>query len=213
MMNEEYPYPLFDERGQVACQICGKSFLTISPQHLKKHNIKFADYFKRYPNAPKTSDQFDARSKYGKNKTLFKEQEDKSMLGDELIVNEEPEVEEFPMQKELERIIKFQSPMERTKNKILDHLRLFYSNMEMDYSIRQYGRQDRKLRFEFITDFSDPVLKVVVQFPDTFWHNREDHIADSVKRVKLEQFGWVVVDIYGNNPKLNFIEKVIQDTF
>jgi len=213
MMNEEYPYPLFDEKGQVACQICGKPFLTISPQHLKKHNIKFADYFKRYPNAPKTSEKFDARSKYGKNKTLFKEQEEKSMLGDELVVNEQPEIEEFPMQKELERIIKFQTPMERTKHKILDHLRLFYTNMKMDYSIRQFGKQDGNLRFEYITDFCDPVLKVVIQFPDTFWHNREEYLVDSVKRSKMEQFGWKVVEIKGNNPKLEFIGKVIQDTF
>jgi len=212
-MNEEYPYPLFDEKGHVACQICGKSFLTISPQHLKKHNIKFADYFKRYPNAPKTSDQFDARSKYGKDKTIFKDQEEKSMLGNELVVEEEPDVEEFPMQKELERIIKFQTPMEKTKNKILEYLRLYYSNMEMDYFIRQYGKQDDRLRFEYITDYCDPVLKIVVQFPDTFWHNREDHLVDSVKKTKMEQFGWLVVEIYGNNPKLEFIGKVIQDTF
>lgn len=213
MMNEEYPYPLFDEKGQVACQICGKSFLTISPQHLKKHNIKFADYFKRYPNAPKTSEKFDARSKYGKNKSVFKEQEEKSMLGDELIVEEQPTVEEFPMQKELERIIHFRTPMEKSKHRILDHLKLFYSNMQMDYAIRQYGKMDEKLRFEYITDFCDPVLKVVVQFPDTFWHNREDYIVDSVKRSKMEQFGWKVVEIYGNNPDLEFIGKVIQDTF
>ena len=213
MMNEEYPYPLFDEKGQVACQICGKSFLTISPQHLKKHNIKFADYFKRYPNAPKTSEKFDARSKYGKNKSLFKEQEEKSMLGDELVVNEQPEVEEFPMQKELERIIKFQTPMERSKNKILDHLRLFYTNMEMDYIIRQFGKQDGNLRFEYITDFCDPVLKVVIQFPDTFWHNREEYLVDSVKAMKMKQFGWKVIEISGKNPKLDFIGKVIQDTF
>lgn len=213
MMNEEYPYPLFDEKGQVACQICGKSFLTISPQHLKKHNIKFADYFKRYPNAPKTSEKFDARSKYGKNKNLFKEQEEKSMLGDELVVDEQPEVEEFPMQKELERIIKFQTPMERAKNKILDHLRLFYTNMEVDYIIRQFGKQDGNLRFEYITDFCDPVLKVVVQFPDTFWHNREEYLVDSVKMTKMKQFGWKVIEIHGNNPKLDFIGTVIQDTF
>jgi len=213
MMNEEYPYPLFDEKGNVACQICGKSFMTISPQHLKKHNIKFSDYFKRYPNAPKTSEKFDARSKYGKDKTTFKEQEDKSMMGEEIVISEEPDVEEFPMQKELERIIKFQTPMERTKNKILDHLRIYYANMQMDHTIRQYGKQDERLRFEYITDFCDPVLKVVVQFPDTFWHNREEYIVDSVKKTRMEQFGWVVVEIYGNNPKLSFIEKVIQDTF
>jgi len=214
MMNEEYPHPLFDEKGNVACQICGKSFMTISPQHLKKHNIKFADYFKRYPNAPKTSERFDARSKYGKDKTIFKEQEDKeSMLGNELYVEEENDIEEFPMQKELERIIKFQTPMEKNKNKILEHLKLYYANMEMDYTIQQLGKQDGRLRFEYITDFCDPILKVVVQFPDTFWHNREEYMVDSVKKIKMEQYGWVVVEIYGNNPNIEFIGKVIQDTF
>jgi len=213
-MNEEYPHPLFDEKGNVACQICGKSFMTISPQHLKKHNIKFADYFKRYPNAPKTSERFDARSKYGKDKTIFKEQEDKeSMLGNELYVEEENDIEEFPMQKELERIIKFQTPMEKNKNKILEHLKLYYANMEMDYTIQQLGKQDGRLRFEYITDFCDPILKVVVQFPDTFWHNREEYMVDSVKKIKMEQYGWVVVEIYGNNPNIEFIGKVIQDTF
>ena len=210
-MNEEYPYPLFDEKGNVTCQICGKSFMTISPQHLKKHNIKFADYFKRYPNAPKTSEKFDARSKYGKDKSTFKEAE--SVLGEEILIDEEPEIEEFPMQKELDRIIKFQTPMDRTKNKILEHLRLYYANMEMDYTIRQVGRQDGRLRFEYITDFCDPVLKIVVQFPDTFWHNREDYLVDSVKKTKMEQFGWVVIEIQGKNPDLAFVEKMLQDTF
>jgi len=212
-MNEEYPYPLFNEKGLVACQICGKYFMTISPQHLKKHNIKFADYFKRYPNAPKTSNQFDARSKYGKNKYIFKEQEEKSALGDELIVDEEPDTEEFPMQKELERIMKVTTPMDRTKNKIIEHLRLYYANMQMDYIIKEFGKHDGRLRFEYVTDFCDPVLKVVVQFPDTFWHNKEDFIVDSVKKTRMEQFGWVVIEIDGKNPDLKFISKVIQATF
>lgn len=212
MMNEEYPYPLFDEKGFVACQICGEYFMTMSPQHLKKHNIKYADYFKRYPNAPKTSDQFDARSKYGKSNTLFKEQEDKPEVGEEIFVEEQPDVDEFPMQKELERLAE-STPMDKTKIKILTHLQLHYSNMEMDYVIRQFGKQDERLRFEYITDFCDPILKVVVQFPDTFWHNREDHVVDSVKKVKLEQFGWVVIEIPGMNPELEFIEESIQDAF
>jgi hypothetical protein len=213
MMNEEYPYPLFSPDGRVVCQICGKPFLVLSPTHLKTHNIKYADYFKRYPNAARTSEIFDVRSGRGKSRSgLFEEQEEKSMLGEELIIDEEVEIDEFPMQKELERVVA-NSPMERTKNKILDHLRLFYANIEMDYIIRQFVGETKTLRFEYVTDFCDPVLKVVVQFPGTFWHNREPHAIDSVKRTKMEQFGWKVIEIHGNNPALEKIGSVLRDTF
>jgi hypothetical protein len=62
--------------------------------------------------------------------------------------------------------------MDAMKAKILDHLRLYFANIKKDYMISQFG-SDNRLKFEFITDFCDPVLKVVIQFPDTFWHNME----------------------------------------
>ena len=118
----EYSFPLYDEKGKVTCQVCGKSFMTISPRHLKGHNISFADYFKRFPEAPKSSEEFAARSKYGKNKTIFKEQEEKpGIIGDDIVVDEEPEIDELPIQREVERLAKKVSPMEATKNKFRDH--------------------------------------------------------------------------------------------
>ena len=61
-------HPEFDSKGNVVCQICGKSFLVISPMHLKKHNILFNDYVKRYPNAPVSGEEFNKRTKIGKDK-------------------------------------------------------------------------------------------------------------------------------------------------
>jgi uncharacterized Zn finger protein (UPF0148 family) len=43
----ELLYPLFDEKGKVVCQICGKSFLVISPTHLSiKHKISNMIFYK-----------------------------------------------------------------------------------------------------------------------------------------------------------------------
>jgi hypothetical protein len=202
----EYPYPFFNEKGKLICQICGKPFLVISPRHLAKHNIKYQDYTKRFPKAPLSSQEFIARGKYGKHKDFFKDGE----LGPEQLVDEtDPEIEEL----DVEKFIKNQkplTPMESMKARILDHLKLYFANIRKDYLISQYG-VDNRLKFEFITDFCDPILKVVIQFPDTFWHNQEAAI-DPNKNVKLQQYGWKVIEIPSKNPSFDLIDQNIDET-
>jgi len=210
----DYPYPLYDEKGKVVCQICGKSFLTISPKHLSSHKIKFADYFKRYPNAPKSNQEFAARSKFGREHTIFKDQEEKEpVVADDLtlLIEQEPEVDELPIQREAEKVMKA-DPIQATKNRIKNHLGLLFANVEQDYLIREYGPNDKVLKFEFITDFADPVLKVVFQFPDTFWHNR-DLLVDLNKNLKLTEYGWKIIEIPGNSPTLEKIDEVLKESY
>ena len=209
----EYSYPMFNEHGKVNCQICGKAYLVISPRHLGTHNIKYDEYKLRFPDAPLSSEEFNASSKYGREKTLFVEKEmdkfeEESVLPEEdveeIIVDEEPEVEE---EIDLSMLIKREEEdkdiMARSKNRILDHLRVYFTNVEKDYLIDQYGT-DQNLKFQFITDFCDPVLKVVIQFPKTFWHNQESAI-DPNKNYKMSQYGWKVVEFNSINPSLKEI--------
>lgn len=200
----EYPHPFYNEKGKVICQICGKPFLVISPRHLQKHNIQYENYTKRFPKAPLSTEEFRARGKFGKNK-LFETDE----IGPEQLVDEcEPEVEEL----DIEKLVKSQkpvTPMEAMKAKILDHLRLYYANIKKDFMITQYGI-DNRLKFEFITDFCDPILKVVIQFPDTFWHNVEAAI-DLNKNIKLEKYGWKVIEIPSNNPSFELIDEYLEE--
>ena len=93
--------------------------------------------------------------------------------------------------------------MARSKNKILDHLRTYFTNVEKDYMINQYG-VDKRLKFQYITDFCDPVLKIVIQFPKTFWHNEEQWV-DSNKNYKLEEYGWKVIEFNSMGPTLKEI--------
>lgn len=205
----EYPYPLFDEKGKVVCQICGKPYLVISPRHLQKHNVKYADYTKRFPDAPLSNEEFAARGKYGKNKDLFIHPENEEVIGEDILVDE-PEVEEMDdVERFIETEMKATDPIRAMKIKIRDHLRLYFSNIEMDYLIRQFG-SDKRLKYEFITDFCDPVLKVVIQFPDTFWHNH-DLCIDLNKTLKLEKYGWKVYKIGSNNPSLKRIDETLKD--
>ncbi len=204
----EYPYPLYDPKGKVVCQICGKPFLVISPRHLQTHNVKYADYTRRFPNAPLSNEEFAARGKYGKNKDLFIYPENE-IIGDDILVDEiEPAIEELDDVAEFARREIQHDPMAKMKIKLRDHLRLYFTNVQMDYVVSQVGIDDR-LKFEFITDFCDPVLKVVIQFPDTFWHNRDVYI-DLNKNLKMEQYGWKVYEISSNNPSLSQIDDILE---
>ena len=209
----EYEYPLFSDEGKVICQICGKPYLVISPRHLGTHKIKYDEYKLRFPDAPLSCEEFNASSKYGREKTIFVEEEmskfeQESDLPDEDVeeieVNEEPDIdEEIDLHEVLEKEKIDADPMTRSKNKILDHLRGYFTNIEKDYTIRQYG-VDNRLKFEFITDFCDPVLKIVIQFPNNFWHNRELGI-DPNKYLKMESYGWKVIIIKSAGPTLKEI--------
>ncbi len=204
----EYPHPLYDEKGKVNCQICGKPFLVISPRHLKKHNVLYADYRNRFPNAPLSNDEFAARGKYGKNKDLFIHPENE-VVGEGIEVDE-PEVEELDdVEQFLKQETKNIDPIMSMKIRLRDHLLLYFANLQMDYLVRQFG-SDKNLKYEFITDYCDPVLKVVIQFPNTFWHNYDSSI-DLNKTVKLEKYGWKVFKIRGKNPSFAQIDDVLQD--
>ena len=214
----EYSYPMFNEQGKVVCQICGKPYLVISPRHLGTHKIKYDEYKLRFPNAPLSSEEFNASSKYGKEKTIFVEEElskfeEEEALPDEkveeIIVNEDPDIdEEIDLNMLLKEDEKDNDIMSVNKNKILDHLRVYFTNIEKDYLIDQYGI-DSRLKFQFITDFCDPVLKMVIQFPKTFWHNQELAI-DPNKNLKLEQYGWKVIEFDSVSPSLKEISSVLE---
>jgi len=206
-MNEEYQYPLFDDEGKVICQICGDSFQVISPRHLTKHKIKHADYVKRFPEAPLSSSQFAAKSKYGKVKDMFSS--DDVIGDDETIVEEDTDFDELNLDEIIQKQLKeVKSPMMAQKDGIFEHLKTHFANVEKDYMIREISPMSKKQLFEFITDFCDPVLRIVFQFPRTFWHNKDMNI-DPLKRKKLKERGWKVVDINSKAPSIEDIDSAI----
>ena len=200
-MNE--PYPVFNEKGKIVCQICGKAFQFISPRHLNKHNVTTEQYKKRFPNIPLTTKEFNAKSKYARyNDELFEVDETKR---DE----EDPLIEEIDLREELQKTVRKLDPMQSMKKRILEHLRVYFANVEQDYMVRDYDMSG-KMIFEFVTDFCDPVLRVAFQFPDTFWHNQELAL-DPNKKIKMERNGWKVIEIKSASPSLDRIDDAIKD--
>jgi hypothetical protein len=210
-MNQEYQYPMFDDHGKVVCQICGKSYLVISPKHLTTHKIQYADYTKRYPDAPLSSDEFTAKSKYGKVKDLFSSDDNiEDAVGEEeTYVEEDADFDELSLDEIIKtQLTEIRDPVQRDKAKIHDHLRIHFANVEKDYKLREISKMSKIQLFDYITDFCDPVLKIVFQFPNTFWHNNDVHI-DPLKNDKLRKQGWKVLEINSRAPSIADIDKVI----
>ena len=207
MSEEKLQYPPFDEEsGKVVCQICGNKYLVISPKHLLKHDVSYSDYTKRYPDAPLSSKEFTAKSKYGKVKDLFSPIEDDEL--EEVLVDEEPSIEDDV---NIDKVLEEKShndPVKQSKAMVLDSLRVYFSNIRQDYLIEEFGKMSGRLKYHFITDFADPVLKVVVQFPNTFWHNRDIQI-DPLKNQKLREDGWKVIIVSSKAPSNKDIQKVV----
>jgi hypothetical protein len=214
MSSEDYPYPLMDKDGKLICQLCGESFLVISPKHLGKHDIRYSEYKLRFPDAPLSTSEFAASSRYGRVKNIFDDEEiivedEMENLEEEFEGMEDPEiVEEIDIDKLTQTIHQYKDPMQQRKSKILDHLRSFFSNIQQDYMI-QLIDGGGFLRSEFITDFADPVLKIDIEFPDVFWHN--EGFLDPNRDNKLKVYGWKIITISGNGPSSEKISKCISE--
>ena len=135
-----------------------------------------------------------------------------AVFGEDIFVDEEPEIDELPIQREVERLAKKANPMQSAKDRIRQHLILYFTNIEQNYLVREFGVNDKELKFEFITDFADPVLRVAFFFPDTFWHNR-DYLIDLNKNLKLTERGWKVLEIKGKSPSIDDLDESLRDNY
>lgn len=205
----EYSHPFTNENGKVLCQICGKPYLVISPKHLANHKVTYAEYKMRFPDAPLSSKEFAAKGKYGKEKHLFVKETLEEMESDiDAEELNEPDVEdEIDFKKIIEDNPVSGDICDISKDRILDHLRTFLTNVKKDFIIQQFSIVG-DLVYEVITDFADPVLKINIEFPKTFWHNQES-FSDNTRDRKLAEYGWKVIKINSVKPTFQDISKAM----
>jgi hypothetical protein len=204
---KEWNYPGFSEKGKVICQVCGKAYMILTPSHLKTHNLKYSEYKNKFPGAPITTEEFKAISKYSKPSKYT--EEDHKLLGEERIIDDIPVIDdEFEMPK-IETTKKFSNPIEAKKYGILTFLAEFLPSVKQDHMIVVTTVQNVAI-FQTISDFADPVLKIDIEFPDTFWHNQDMISNDPSRNGKLIENGWRVVTVRGNAPTNKDIEKALR---
>ena len=206
----EYNYDFFNEEGKVICQICGKPFFVVSPRHIHLHNISYSEYKLRFPDAPLSCKAFAAKGKYGKEKNIF--------IRNALEKIENNNIPPHDVNPVIDEEINFDNLIKETsscdicsisKDKILDFLKLFFTNVKKDYLIQEFSSD--RLLYESISDFADPILKINIEFPNCFWHN-EMAYKDLNRDQNLKEFGWKIIKIYSETPNLKDIEKAIKQS-
>lgn len=205
---KEWNHPGFNEKGKIICQVCGKTYMILTPSHLKTHDMSYSQYKTKFPGAPLTNEEFKAMSMYSRPSKYS--EEDLKILGEEQEIDEDIPVidDEFELPK-VESTKKFDNPMDAKKHEILDFLINYLPNVKMDHMIELKDLGGTHV-YSTISDFSDPFLKINIEFPNTFWHNRDAVHNDPARDVKLKGFGWKVININSNSPKIEQIEKAIR---
>ena len=211
----EYPYPTHDNKHNVVCQLCGKGFIQISGNHLKKHNISLAEYKVRFPGIPLTS---------SKRKLINDHNSEVMFITDEEVPinevnNNKKEKLKCNMNPVIDKEIIFESPSiveiiktapdmcAEYKIQILNHLKTFFAHVTKDYMIQEFSLNG-DLIYEVITDFADPLLKIDIEFPNTFWHNSMK-FNNPNRTNKLKEFGWNIIEIKTTSPTLKKIERIL----
>jgi uncharacterized Zn finger protein (UPF0148 family) len=209
--------------GKVSCAVCGKRFKIITPRHLKQHNLTLKDYKNRYPNSPISGDLFSVSTKYGKT-NIFKnnnkdiksnnpiiedriEEDDDEILDDN--VERYPEIEEM-LQSEVifEPIPKDKHGKEKVT--ILNLIRSYFPKVQMDFFIRKNDMQNH-LEFEYISDFADPVGKVLFDFPRMFWHNNS--VTNRIRNIRLQKEGWRIFTFSFSNLNIEGIKNELEKMY
>lgn len=185
----ELNYPMVTADGRIYCQECGGVFSLITPAHLKKHNITFAEYKLKYPDCPISDKAYKAARYEQRESVLFKSNEDieRELVEEKLKSNQPPP-----------SVIDYKG-LHKNKIPILQYLHETYPHLENNYYIEKRHFHSDLLLYRFITDAADPVQKIIFDFPDAYWHNVDFPPAPH-KHKKLEEDGWKIYTFKGKYP-------------
>ena len=204
----ENQYSEYNEQGKIICQICGKPFSIIAPSHLKKHNVTLDEYKNKFPDVALTSKQFNTSRKY-ETSDMFTPKEP---VIETPINVEKPDAD--PIFEDLQKQTQVKPKAEKLDSMSLNRLRIlkdiqkYYKHTQQNYLIQKFVNTS-KLKYEFITDYADPILKVIVNFPKTFWHNN-DSFPDATKNNKLMIDGWKIIEIHSTTASTKDIDNALK---
>jgi len=200
--NDELLKKYFTEDGRVICQYCHKTFKRITAQHTRKHDMNVDEYKFRFPGAPLDHlqiSEFRSDSVDLEAPVIAKPPHEPQLSPEDIISqikNDSTPVEEAPA------IIKenttFEAVKFQHKGEVLSFIRKYLPTLKNNYFYKKTTIEGEVL-FTFVTDMADPQNRVVIDFPDTFWHNR-DFYYESRKKELLNQSKWKYIIINGEAP-------------
>ena len=89
------------------------------------------------------------------------------------------------------------------KKKLLNFLLSYFPNIQNNYMVEIYYKSGH-LAESFVTDITEPSSKIIFDFPNAFWHNK-DLYHNPFKKQKLIENGWKIYNIKSSCPTINDI--------
>lgn len=223
----DYKYPEFDKEGKIVCQICGKSFNIISASHLKKHDLTNKEYHDQFKDLKLTGDKYRTVQKFCHTSVFAPTPKALTEIMDEVVVDEPIEPIEDPKTPELtdevltllntknKHIVgkpKVQNVMQNMKQRILQIFQRYLFHIQTNYTVQIFTPSGHLLH-EVITDFADPIQKIVINFPKAFWHNRN---RDPLSTKHLTENEWIVIENNSLSPSnaelIDMIQPILNKT-
>ena len=84
-----------------------------------------------------------------------------------------------------------------SKNEVYEILSSLFRNLVKDFVIRKIYIGN-EVEYEEITDFCIPSHKIIFDFPDTMWHNKNT-VPDYIRNDKLKADGWRIIEFLGRH--------------
>ena len=189
--------------GHATCMLCGKQFGLITPQHLKRfHQVTMEQYRLKFPDQPLLGKAFSSSIKYA-GTDLFKNTSveiDKIPKVGEIRIPKD--LEDFKKKEKEEDIKKQNMPL--GKSGIYDALRKYFGYIETNYFIEKIDLTGH-LAYRVITDFYAPSEKIIIDFPNSYWHNYEPS-SEVLKRDIIPSQGYKIIRILSKNPTSSEVE-------
>lgn len=210
-MNQEDLKKYFTEDGsKVICQYCLKEFRRITTQHLRMHDMTFDEYKFNFPGAPTDHTHYkDFLNEVEVSTVIQKpvnqiDNKPNISSGDDILAQMKSDIQEavktqVVVSDESEQFDVNQSEIKfQHKGEIIAFIRNLLPGLKNNYYYRKRNLVGEVL-YSFVTDMADPVHRIAIDFPDTFWHNR-DFYFESRKQELLKQSKWRYVRIEGVAP-------------
>jgi len=106
--------------------------------------------------------------------------------------------------------VKFPDPkniIHRNKLKILNFLLFYFNDLKNSYFIEKINKNGI-LESRLITDICIPSKKLDIEFPNTFWHNRD--VPKHNRDTTLKETGWKIIDINESNPTITDVKNALK---
>jgi len=198
-----------DTREYVVCRLCGKNFKMITATHLKKdHDTTIEEYKKEFPEA-----QIICGARIEQMGEMVKNRKPRAPKP----VIEEIEKETFSEQT-VEELIEIKNHQVINKPKIINnneteiavnkYIKMVYPTAIEDYVVT-IKNSNGEILYEFVTDIAVPEIKLIFDFPNSFFHNGYAHV-DLVRNTTLKLYDWEFITLKQKMPKPTDVESAIQ---